>query len=112
MSRIILTTDLSEESKRAFEPTVELARKLNLPITLLSVLVELQIAPHGTMLAATAPYPDLEEIKSERIAKLTAMAEQLGTDVDVEPVVIEGSSAASSIASSSGSTAVAWASRR
>ena len=37
MPGILLTTDLSDESKRAFAPVRELAKRLQLDVTLLAV---------------------------------------------------------------------------
>lgn len=93
MSGIVLTTDLSEESKRAFQPTLALARKLKLPLTLLAVVEELPMEA----LAGGAPvaWPDREQLKRDFAARLSELADQMGGDVRVE--VIDGLDVATSI---------------
>jgi nucleotide-binding universal stress UspA family protein len=56
MPGIVLTTDLSDESKRAFKPVRVLADKLGLQVTLVAVLEDLPFEPTGGGLMAT--YPD------------------------------------------------------
>ncbi len=81
---ILLTTDFSEASLRAFAPTVELARNLDGSITLLHVVSELVVIPHGSPLAPAQEPPDLaEEIEKAR-KQLEEARERLGGQVEVK----------------------------
>jgi nucleotide-binding universal stress UspA family protein len=64
--KILLTTDLSADALRAFAPVTELARKLGSRITLMHVLPDLVLAPHGDPLAAPvhAPVDPIGQIES------------------------------------------------
>ena len=58
MKHIVLTTDLSESSTRAFAPIGQLAQSLGARITLLHVLDSLEILPHGAPLAPPQHEPE------------------------------------------------------
>ncbi|MFK7738751.1 MAG: universal stress protein [Planctomycetota bacterium] len=76
MPGILLTTDLSEESRRAFDPVRTLAAKLELDITLFAVLENLPLEPvAGAMMAV---YPDRTELRADWEARLGELAEELG----------------------------------
>lgn len=93
MPGIVLTTDLSAESRRAFAPARELARKLGLPLTLLAVVEEIPMEA----LAGGVPvaWPDREQMKRDFSTKLGEFARELGPDVRAE--VIDGLDAALAI---------------
>ena len=57
MPGIVLTTDLSDESKRAFAPVRALAKKLGLQVTLVAVLEHPPFEPPGGVLMPTHPDP-------------------------------------------------------
>lgn len=72
MGAIVLTTDLSSESKRAFAPTVLLAERLDLPIVLLAVLEDLPFEPGAG--GMVAPFFDRGQLHGEwekRLKELT-----------------------------------------
>lgn len=76
MPGIVLTTDLSEESQRAFAPVRELADRLDLDITLLAVLEEVPFEPvAGSMMAV---YPDRTELHAEWQKRLRELATEVG----------------------------------
>lgn len=76
MSGIVLTTDLSEESRRAFAPVRELADKLGLDIVLLAVLEDVPFEPvAGSMMAV---YPDRSQLHAEWQQRLDAQRGELG----------------------------------
>lgn len=76
MPGIVLTTDLSEESQRAFAPVRELAGRLGQDITLIAILEDLPFEPTaGTMMAV---YPDREQLRGDWEKKLQELAEQVG----------------------------------
>ena len=76
MPGIVLTTDLSEESLRAFAPARELADRLDLDVTLLAVLEDLPIEP-----APGGPggvVPDRGELRAAWEARLKELSLGLG----------------------------------
>ena len=76
MPGIVLTTDLSEESKRAFAPVRELAERLDQDILLVAILEDLPFEPtSGTMMAV---YPDRTELHAEWEKELARLAEEIG----------------------------------
>jgi nucleotide-binding universal stress UspA family protein len=87
MPGIVLTTDLSEESKRAFQPVRELAKKLGLEVTLLSVIEDLPFEPTAGGLMAV--YPDRAQMKRDWEQGLSRFADLLGRDVCKQAVVLE-----------------------
>ena len=87
MAGILLTTDLSNESKRAFAPVRELAQKLQLGITLLAVVEDVLFeATAGGLMAV---YPDRTQIRRDWETAIQAMADDLGRDVCRGTVVLE-----------------------
>lgn len=87
MPGIVLTTDLSNESKRAFAPVRSLAKKLGLQVTLIAVLEDLPFATTGGGLMAT--YPDRSQVKKDWQKSLAALADEFGRDICKEAVVLD-----------------------
>ncbi len=87
MPGIVLTTDLSDESKRAFAPVRELARKLGLPVTLLAVVEEVPFEPSGGGLMAV--YPDRRQVKQDWENALTAAKKEFGDGACKSAVVLD-----------------------
>lgn len=86
MAPLIVTTDLSPESKRVFGPARELAAKLDLRIKLVAVLEDVPFEPSaGGMIAA---YPDREQVRKDWSSELEKVKHELGDDCD-ETVVID-----------------------
>jgi nucleotide-binding universal stress UspA family protein len=88
MAGIVLTTDLSEESKRAFAPVRTLARQLGLEVTLLAVI-------EGRVLEATAGglmtvLPDSTQIRRDWEQALAVLADEFGRDLCRQTTVLEG----------------------
>lgn len=76
MPGIVLTTDLSAESQRAFAPVRELAERLQLDVTLLAVLEDIPYEPvAGNMMGV---YPDRHQLHIDWVKKLKELAEPLG----------------------------------
>jgi nucleotide-binding universal stress UspA family protein len=91
MSCIVVTTDFSPESKRAFAPVVDLARKLGLPIKILSVLedVPFEVVAGGGLAAV---YPDHEQMRrdqQQRIDELAADLQAEAADLQVTGVLVD-----------------------
>ena len=86
---IVLTTDLSDESARAFEPAVDLADKLGLEVVLLHVVEDLKVRPHGAPLAPEQSAPEVAgEVKAAR-ERLEGLRAKLGDNVRSEVVTGE-----------------------
>lgn len=76
MPGIVLTTDLSDESLRAFAPARELADRLDLDVTLLAVLEDLPIEPAPGGLVGVVP--DRSELRAAWEARLKELSLGLG----------------------------------
>lgn len=87
---ILLTTDLSEESIRAFAPTADLARKLGAKITLLHVVPDLLAVPYGAPLAPPPSLPDLSEQVDAAKKRLEELKGKIGKEVAVTVEVLSG----------------------
>lgn len=88
MPGIVLTTDLSDESKRAFAPVRALAKKLGLDVTMVAVIEEVPFEPTGGGLMAA--YPDRMVIKADWEKTMARMANEFGSDVCKRTVVLDG----------------------
>ncbi|MBP8299636.1 MAG: universal stress protein [Planctomycetes bacterium] len=87
MPGIVLTTDLSSESKRAFAPVRELAQKLGMKVHLLAVLEDMPFEPTGGGLMAV--YPDRRQIKVDWEKSMAALADEFGRELCAQAVVID-----------------------
>ncbi|MDP6540467.1 MAG: universal stress protein [Planctomycetota bacterium] len=97
IQHILLTSDLSPESMRPFEPIEELARELGARVTVLNVVPDLQLTVHGSPFAPGIPSPDLErEVKHARLV-LDDQRAALGEKVDATCEVITAPNAARAI---------------
>lgn len=76
MPGIVLTTDLSDESLRAFAPARELADRLDLDVTLLAVLEDLPIEPAPGGLVGVVP--DRSELRAAWEGRLNELSLGLG----------------------------------
>ena len=95
---ILLTTDLSEESLRAFEPVGAIASALGARITLLHVAVHAAIAaPVGEVVPPADVPVGIEEMTARARERLVQLRSRLPADVPVEPTVIEAGAAAQAI---------------
>jgi len=96
--KILLATDLSEESERPYAWLADLARSTGAKITLLNVVEDLVVPAHGAPLAPPLhPIDNAERIKHAR-EELKEHAAKLGAGVDVSCAVIEGSPVSNTIA--------------
>ena len=83
---IVLMTDFSEASFQAFEPTVELAKRLSGRVALLHVVRELVTIPHGP-----PGHPrGLAHSMQEAQAKMDEAKVRLGGEVPVSTEVLPG----------------------
>lgn len=96
MPGIVLTTDLSAESKRAFGPVRALAQRLGLEVTLLSVLEDVAFeAVAGGVLAVA---PDRLQLRRDHQRELDRLVAEFGGGVVVKGVLLEAADVAHVIA--------------
>ena len=98
ISHILLTTDLSEESQRSFAYAADLAHEKGAKITLLNVVENLTVAPHGAPMAPPLDDPEapvLKEVAQEALEKRRA---GLPADIEVECHAILGTNLGTTIA--------------
>jgi len=97
LRRVLLTTDLSEESERPYEAIAGLARSTGASVTLLHVVEDLAVAPHGAPLAPPVHAPDIERTVQEARKVIEEHAQRF-EGVDVSTDVITGAQVANAIA--------------
>lgn len=87
MPGIVLTTDLSPESKRAFAPVRALAQKLGLRVHLVAVLEDLPFEPTGGGLMAV--YPDRRQVRQDWEKAVQALGDEFGRDLCEQALVLD-----------------------
>jgi nucleotide-binding universal stress UspA family protein len=87
MGCIVVTTDLSPESQRAFAPAVELAERLGQPIVLLSVFEDPPFEPSGGGLVTM--YPDRARLHRDWEERVHQVAASIQAKVPVRAVVVD-----------------------
>lgn len=97
IQHILLTTDLSPEALRPCEPIAGLARSLGARLTLLHVVQDLSVLPHGAPLAPAIAPPDLERDLKEARRELQAQRRHLGEDLELELDVVADNDTAQAI---------------
>lgn len=85
---VLLTTDLSPEASRPYGPVKDLAKELGARITLLHVVLDLQVAPHGAPFAPAVSSPDLHQQLESAKKELAGQREDFGDDVEVATEVV------------------------
>jgi nucleotide-binding universal stress UspA family protein len=98
INHILLTTDLSDESQRTFADAIDMAKTNGAKITLLNVVEDLQIAPHGAPLAPPLSDPEAPALVAAAKEAIGAQCGILGTEVDVTCKAILGASIGEAIA--------------
>jgi nucleotide-binding universal stress UspA family protein len=98
LDHVLLTTDLSEEARRAYAPVAELARENGARLTLLHVVVDVRVAPHGAPLAPPLTGPDVGDQLEAARAALAVERELIDPDLDVELVAVAGGDVPEAIA--------------
>lgn len=88
VEHILLTTDLSEDSMRAFGPVLELAKELGCRVTVLNVMPVLNAIPYGAPLAAPVPPPNLAEELANARESLDELCSSLDTTLDLTTEVV------------------------
>lgn len=98
LDRILLTTDLSEESLRAFAPLASLAKANSASVTLLHVVEDAQVTLRGAGFAPPVPLPGTEEDEREATAWLQARAHNALAGLPVQVAVIRATNVGPAIA--------------
>jgi nucleotide-binding universal stress UspA family protein len=94
---ILLTTDLSDESLRAFGPARDLARMFGAKLTLLHIVPDLQVAASGAPLAPPLSSPGAEAALEKAEKNLRAFANEHLADLEVDVYAEVGFELASNI---------------
>ena len=89
LDRILLTTDLSEESLRAFAPLAELVRDRGSQVILLHVVEEVALVPRGAPFAASIILPGAEKDQQKAQQWLTEHGAPALNGLPVEVRVIK-----------------------
>ena len=82
VAHILLPTDLSDEARRAYATAASLARDTGAMITLLSIVEDLKVIPHGAPFAPPIGDPDAPQ-EAEALRKQLAGEREL-IDAEVE----------------------------
>ena len=97
-SHILLPTDRSDEARRAYGPACDLAREHGSKVTLLSVVEDLKVAPHGAPFAPPIGDPDAPAEAKELLEVLRKERARLADDVDVHCDTVIGDPIGNAIA--------------
>lgn len=97
LRKILLTSDLSTESRRAYGPVLQLAREGGASILLLHIVEDIPIVPYGAPLAGPLPSLDRSAMLQGATEALEAERASLA-GVKVETLVLPSTNAAESIA--------------
>jgi len=98
IKHILLTTDLSDESQRTYDNAVALAKSNDARITLLNVVEDLKVAPHGAPLAPPMSDPEGPATVAAAEEALRKQSEALGSEVSVTCKAILGTSIGEAVA--------------
>ncbi|MAG31443.1 MAG: universal stress protein UspA [Deltaproteobacteria bacterium] len=89
ISHILVPTDLSIESQRPIQEAANLVRSTGGRLTLLTVVQDLLVAPHGAPLAPPQGDPEI----SKRVEEARAGLEEIGSDLSDLEVTLKAISA-------------------
>jgi nucleotide-binding universal stress UspA family protein len=98
LDRILLTTDLSDESLRAFAPLASLAKAQGSTVTLLHVVEDTTVTPRGAAFAPPISLPGAEADTHRAEAWLAERAGNALAGLPVEVQVIRAPNVANAVA--------------
>jgi nucleotide-binding universal stress UspA family protein len=98
LDRILLTTDLSDESLRAFAPLASLAKANDATVTLLHVVEDTPVTLRGAGFAPPVTLPGTEEDVRHANAWLAERAHNAFAGLPVEVVVLRATNVGTAIA--------------
>jgi nucleotide-binding universal stress UspA family protein len=88
LDHILLTSDLSSPSLAPFAGVMALAREIDARITLLSVVEDLQITPHGAPFAPALSSPNLAKESKHAQEVLEEQRKLIGSEQAIEVAVV------------------------
>ncbi|MFT5292546.1 MAG: nucleotide-binding universal stress UspA family protein [Planctomycetota bacterium] len=88
IKHILLTTDLSEEAMRSFQPVLEFAKGIGAKVSVLHVVHALLAIPHGAPLAPPVTSPDLSREVAKAQSSIEDQCSSLRADSDLSVHVI------------------------
>ena len=97
IDHVLVTTDLSPDALRPLKPIAALARSLGARVTLLHVVQDLSVLPHGAPLAPAISPPDLARELERGRRELQKQRDALGRDLVLELDVVSGNDTAQAI---------------
>lgn len=97
LEKILLTTDLSEASLRACKPLAEVAKTRDAKVTLLHVVQDFPVIPHGAPLAPRQSAPGVDAETAEAKEWVARFLDPLTPGMINETVVIRSASVAEAI---------------
>lgn len=98
VNKILLTTDLSDESLRAFEPVATLARQMDATVTLLHVVEDVPIVAHGAPGSPPLHAPSIPDMVDNAKESIATQVKSMPAGVAVTTDVITGARVAEAVA--------------
>lgn len=98
LDKILLTTDLSDASLRAFTPLAELARTQGAAVTLLHVVEDKPVIPHGAPMAPRQSAPEVDAEETRAREWVASHVDDVAKGAIGETVVIRSAKVAEAIA--------------
>jgi nucleotide-binding universal stress UspA family protein len=98
LDRVLLTTDLSDESLRAFKPLAELVRERGSTLLLLHVVEDVALIPRGAPFAASLHLPGAAEDQKRAESWLAEHAQGALGGIPITLHVVRSDNAAEAIA--------------
>ncbi len=99
IEHILVSTDLSDEATRPFASISALAKRLGAKVTLLNVVQDVHVAPHGAPLAPPVSAPTIEADVAKAREELAEQRNALAAELDVTMKVDRAESIAERIVS-------------
>ena len=84
VEHILLPTDLSDEARRAYVTAASLARDTGAKITLLSIVEDLKVTPHGAPFAPPIGDPDAPQEAKALLGQLATERDLIDAKLDVQ----------------------------
>tara|TARA_R110002072_G_scaffold273219_1_gene433652 strand:+ start:42293 stop:43219 length:927 start_codon:yes stop_codon:yes gene_type:complete len=94
---VVLATDLSPDAQVAHGPAATFARRLNLPLQLLSIVPAVEPLPYRSGAPVNPPQPDAAALIGHREQQLRKVAEEIGAGVHSDVQVVMDDNAAGAI---------------
>jgi len=86
--KILLTTDLSDQSLRTFKPMSTFAQSQGARVTLLYVVEDVPVVAHGAPLAPPMHAPSIPSLIADAEKAIAQQAEELADQIAVETAVV------------------------